>query len=58
MYHKDEIPIRVDFKPLPGDRGNLPKGGRRIHWRIPVKQLDFKTLLPVFVTGLREKQEP
>jgi len=45
------------------DRGDLPiqiehGSPNRISWKIEVKQLDYHHYLPIFMEGIREKQEP
>jgi len=45
------------------DRGDLPiqiihGSPNSIQWKIEVKQLDYHHYLPIFMEGIREKQEP
>jgi Parkin co-regulated protein len=41
-------------------RGDLPfyQGSHGIHWRQSVESLDYHFILPIFVSGLREKEDP
>ena len=45
------------------DRGDLPiqiehGSPNKIQWKIEVKQLDYHHYLPIFMEGIREKQDP
>ena len=45
------------------DRGDLPiqiehGSPNKISWKIEVKQLDYHHYLPIFMEGIREKQDP
>jgi hypothetical protein len=60
----------VKKRPIPSsefrrfyDRGDLPiqiehGSPNKISWKIEVKQLDYHHYLPIFMEGIREKQEP
>ena len=57
LYHQGDIPCKIDMKG-DEDKPGGPPGGRAIAWSTPVKELDLTKYFPIFVVGLREKQEP
>eukprot|EP01068_Selenidium_serpulae_P012357 Selendium_serpulae@DN5805_c0_g1_i10.p1 len=48
-YDKNQLPVRVFHG------GN---GGNRVKWIVDIRELDYSKFLPLFVDGLREKDNP
>ena len=48
FYERRDLPILLDFE------GAV----RKIQWKVDLKQIDLLHYLPIFMDGLREKEEP
>ncbi|EKX46860.1 hypothetical protein GUITHDRAFT_49760, partial [Guillardia theta CCMP2712] len=48
FYERGDLPIAVEHS----------GAGNRIQWKVDIEKLDYHHYLPIFVDGLREKEEP
>mmetsp|Transcript_23747 Transcript_23747/g.59915 ORF Transcript_23747/g.59915 Transcript_23747/m.59915 type:complete len:317 (-) Transcript_23747:1766-2716(-) len=62
-FHRRNNPPNTEFRKF-YERGDLPISvkhsgvGNRIKWSVDTDKLDYHHYLPIFVSGLREKEEP